>query len=75
MKRGVRFEASGKDSSETDVGRVDICSDDGALDVVSLGEIDFDTVLPCACCGGDVCGVIAVDLGSCFTTSLDGSSD
>lgn len=49
MKRGTRFGASGNESSEMDVGRVDGCSEDGGLDAVAVGEMDSDIALPCTC--------------------------
>jgi hypothetical protein len=49
MKRGTRFWASGNDSSETDVGRVEGCSEDGGLDAVAVGDSDSDKALPCDC--------------------------
>jgi hypothetical protein len=50
MKRGTRFWASGSDSSDIDVGRVEVCSEDGGLDAVAVGEIDSNIVLPWGCC-------------------------
>jgi hypothetical protein len=73
---GTRFGASGNDSSETDVGRVEGCSEDGGLEAVAVGEIDSDIALPGNCWGGEVCGVIALDFGSCFDAavgSIEGS--
>ena len=46
VKRGTRFGPSGKESSETDVGRVEGCSEDGGLDAVAVGESDSDMALP-----------------------------
>ena len=48
---------SGIDSFESDVGRVETCSEDAGLDT-SPGEIDSDRALPCSSCGGEVWGVM-----------------
>lgn len=49
MKRGTRFGASGNDSSETDVGWVEGCSEEGGLEAVAVGEMDSDIDLPWDC--------------------------
>lgn len=49
VKRGTRFGASGNESSDLDVGRVEGSSEDGGLDAVAVGEIDSDIDLPCNC--------------------------
>jgi hypothetical protein len=76
VKRGTRFAASGNDSSEREFGRVDGCSEEGGLDGEAVGESDADMALLCDGRGGDVCGVMALDFGSCFgaaVASTDGS--
>ena len=67
---GDRFGASGMDSSDIEVWRVD-GSSEGGCEVVAEGDIDSDIVrvdpCPCPCCGGDVCGVIELEFTSCLT--------
>lgn len=47
MKGATRFGASGNESSETDVGRVELGSVDGGRDALPVGEMDSDMALPC----------------------------
>ncbi len=50
-----------RDSFESDVGRVDVCSEEEVgLEASALGDIDSERALPCVSAGGDVCGVMAL---------------
>ena len=59
-KRGVRWRCSRLNSSKTEDGRVEVCSDEMYRDPGAVGEEDCDRALPCVSWGGEVCGVIAL---------------